>query len=69
MPLAKFTKLIQMYHFKNKIIMTRQQAHDELYSMWENGEVPSNFTEDHSEYETALKQMIRFGFIEFEDFF
>jgi hypothetical protein len=50
-------------------VMTRQQAHDELYSLWQNGEVPSNFTEDHSEYETAVLQMMKFGFIEFEDFF
>jgi hypothetical protein len=48
-------------------VMTRQQAHDELYYLWENGEVPSNFNEDHSEYETAVVHMMKFGFVEWDE--
>ena len=49
--------------------MTREQAENKLYSMWENGEVPSNFTEDHSEYDRAVEQIIKFGHLVWEDFF
>jgi hypothetical protein len=49
--------------------MTRQQAEDKLYSLWENGEIPSNFTEDHSEYKRAVIQMMTIGYIIWEDFF
>lgn len=49
--------------------LTREEAHLALYAMWENGEVPSNFTEDHSEYERALEQMMELGYLIHEDFF
>jgi hypothetical protein len=49
--------------------LTKKQAEEKLYSMWEDGEVPSNFTEDHSEYERAVKQMMKLGYIIWEDFF
>jgi hypothetical protein len=49
--------------------MTRQEAENQLYGLWENGEVPSNFTEEHSEYERAVLQMMEFGEINFSDFF
>jgi hypothetical protein len=52
---------------KNK--MTKKQAQDELYRMWENGEVPSNFTEDHSEYSRAIEQLMKLGYLVWEDFF
>lgn len=52
---------------KNK--MTKKQAQDILYSMWENGEVPSNFTEDHSEYSRAVEQLMKLGYLVWEDFF
>jgi hypothetical protein len=52
---------------KNK--MTKQQAENELYDMWECGEVPSNFTEDHSEYDRAVEQMMEYGQLVWEDFF
>ena len=41
--------------------MTEQEAHEILYSMWENGEVPNNFTEDHSEYATAIHHLMKYG--------
>jgi hypothetical protein len=49
--------------------MTKQQAENELYELWQNGEIPSNFTEDHSEYERAVKQMMKYGEIDYSDFF
>ena len=49
--------------------MKRQEAEDLLYDMWESGEVPSNFTEDHSEYERAVLQVMEFDYLDFEDFF
>lgn len=49
--------------------MTREQAENELYCMWENGEIPSNFTEDHSEYERAVLQMMENGELDYSDFF
>ncbi|OIQ17673.1 MAG: hypothetical protein BM557_08270 [Flavobacterium sp. MedPE-SWcel] len=48
--------------------MTDQEARDYLYSLWENGEVPDNFNEDHSDYEKALlytKDKGRFDYNEF----
>lgn len=49
--------------------MKRQEAENLLYSMWENGEVPSNFTEDHSEYERAVLQVMEIGYLIEDDFF
>jgi len=49
--------------------MTKQEAKDKLYSLWENGEIPSNFTEEHSLYERAVAQMMKKGYINWEDFF
>jgi hypothetical protein len=54
------------FYFKLKI-MTRQEAENILYDMWENGEIPSNFTEDHSEYETAVKFVMENGYIDADD--
>jgi hypothetical protein len=54
------------FYFKLKI-MTRQEAENILYNMWENGEIPSNFTEDHSEYETAVKFVMANGYIDADD--
>lgn len=50
---------------KNK--MSKQEAHNILYAMWENGEVPSNFTEDHSEYSTAIRHLMENGEVDWED--
>lgn len=49
--------------------MTREQAEMALYELWENGEIPSNFTEDHSEYERAVEEMMEMGNLEYSDFF
>jgi hypothetical protein len=49
--------------------MTKKQAQDLLYNMWENNEVPSNFTEDHSEYSCAVEQLMDLGYLIKSDFF
>jgi hypothetical protein len=49
--------------------MTKKQAEDFLYNMWENNEVPSNFTEDHSDYSCAVKQLMNLGYLIKSDFF
>jgi hypothetical protein len=49
--------------------MTKKQAKDFLYNMWENNEVPSNFTEDHSEYNRAVEQLMDLGYLIKSDFF
>ena len=52
---------------KNK--MTKQEAENYLLELWEDGEVPSNFTEDHSEHWRAVEQAMELGHIIWEDFF
>lgn len=49
--------------------MTRKQAKKQLYLMWENGELPNNFTEDHSEYSRAIECLMNNGYLIIEDFF
>ena len=46
---------------KNKL--TEQEAIDLLYNMWENMEVPTYFTEDHSYYSEAVKQIMELGYL------
>ena len=49
--------------------MTREQAKKKLYYLWENGLTPSNFTPDHSEYNRAVNELMKYGFIEWSDYF
>lgn len=49
--------------------MSEEEVHIKLYSLWENGEVPNNFPEDHSENKRAIDQIIRNRRIEYFDFF
>ena len=44
-------------------IMKRKQAEQELYDMWYNGEIPSNFTQEHSDYEYAVKCLMKYGYL------
>jgi hypothetical protein len=37
--------------------------------MWEDGEVPSNFTEDHSFYSDAIDHLMKFGYLITEELF
>ena len=34
--------------------MTEQEAKNHLYDLWQNGEIPNNFTEDHSDFYKAV---------------
>jgi hypothetical protein len=47
---------------------TEKQAHELLYSFWESGLVPSNFTEDHTQYGDAITFIIQEGYFNFNDF-
>ena len=47
--------------------MTHKKAVEYLHQLWENGEVPSNFTEDHSYYSDALNQLKTLGYIDWDD--
>jgi hypothetical protein len=47
--------------------MTEEEAKKMLHDMWESGELPENFTEDHSEYSTAVEHLMKFGEILYED--
>lgn len=41
--------------------MTEQEAHNTLYDLWESGELPSNFDENHSDYDKAVKYTMKHG--------
>ena len=41
--------------------MTKEQAKKRLYDMWRRGELPSHFTEDHSQYEEAVEHLLVYG--------
>ncbi|WP_155807247.1 hypothetical protein [Gillisia marina] len=49
--------------------MTKEEAENELYQLWSNGEIPSNFTYEHSEFDRAVEQMMKNGKLEYSDFF
>ena len=51
---------------KNKL--TEKDAHKILYSHWENGFVPNNFTEQHTEYSAAIKFIMIYGYFNYNDF-
>jgi hypothetical protein len=50
-------------------IMTEQQARNLLYDLWENGEIPNNFDENHTDYEKAVKFIIKSGDFDFKKFY
>lgn len=37
-----------------KYKLTEEEAHNIIYSMWESGLVPDNFTEQHTQYFDAI---------------
>jgi|TARA_R110000782_G_scaffold245158_1_gene331852 hypothetical protein len=49
--------------------MKKKEAKNYLYGLWEDGKVPSNFTEDHSEYNRGVKQIMELGYLKWDDFF
>jgi len=52
---------------KNKC--SREEAQDILYLAWENGILPSNFTEGNSDYEQAIIYVMENGYFDFTDFY
>lgn len=48
--------------------MTEQDARNHLYDLWQNGEIPNNFDENHSEYEKAVTSIIKNGKFDYESF-
>jgi hypothetical protein len=47
----------------------KKEAERILFVMWENGEIPSNFTEDHSEYNRAVECIMINGYLISHEFF
>jgi hypothetical protein len=47
--------------------MSRKKAEEILYNQWEDGEIPSNFTEDHSEYSEAVEQLMKQGYVNWHE--
>ncbi|SNR60494.1 hypothetical protein SAMN06265371_106199 [Lutibacter agarilyticus] len=49
--------------------MTREEAENKLYLLWEDGEIPSNFTTEHTEYERAVRLMMKTGEFDETEFY
>jgi len=47
---------------------TTKEARDLLFSYWEMGLVPSNFTEEHTQYFDAVIFIIEKGYFNYDDF-
>jgi len=62
--LKKLTKC----HFDMKKRYTEKEAHELLYSYWENGLVPNNFTDVHTQYGLAIQYIIENGYFNYDDF-
>jgi hypothetical protein len=48
--------------------MTEQDAINHLYDLWQNGEIPNNFDENHSEYYKAIEYTKKNGEFDYENF-
>jgi|SRR5665811_611046 len=48
--------------------MTKQEAKNHLYDLWQNGVIPNNFDEDHSEYDKAVKFTVKNGEFDYEKY-
>ena len=53
----EFLKIFREIEFQK----TEEDAHDILSDYHDNGLIPANFTEDHSEYEDALLEVMATG--------
>ena len=64
----------ETYNYINETInvtinnKSKEESHKLLSSLWENGEIPSNFTEDHSNYSTVMANLMFSGEIDEADF-
>ena len=48
--------------------MTEQEAKNHLYDLWQNGEIPNDFDEDHSDYDKAVSYTKKNGQFDYEDY-
>ena len=48
--------------------MTEQDAKSHLYELWQNGEIPNNFDENHSDYDKAVVYTKKNGQFDYEKF-
>tara|TARA_B100001059_G_C17703301_1_gene511307 strand:- start:590 stop:757 length:168 start_codon:yes stop_codon:yes gene_type:complete len=51
-----------------KYKISKKKAEEILLIMWENFEIPSNFTEDHSEHDQAVIYTRVHGYFDYDDF-
>ena len=49
--------------------MTKQKAKNLLYNLWQNGEIPNNFNENHSDYEKAVNYIMKNGQFDLDNFY
>ena len=49
--------------------LTEIQAHNLLYELWQYGYVNSNFTEDHSEYDEVLLDVMEKGYMDEDEWY
>mgnify|MGYP003118316081 CR=1 FL=1 len=48
--------------------ISKKKAEEVLLIMWEDGQIPSNFTEDHSEYDAAVIYTRSYSYFDYDDF-
>ena len=51
-----------------KYKLTKTEAEIYLHELWEQGELPTNFTEDHTDYEDVVVNVMINGFFNYEDY-
>ena len=49
--------------------MTKQGAQDYLYELWQKGEIPQDFDENHSDYDSAVEYTIENNQFNYEKFY
>jgi hypothetical protein len=49
--------------------LSKKKAVALLHAMWEGGQLPSNFTEDHSDHHAAVQFAMKYGYFDLSDFY
>lgn len=47
---------------------TEKEAHEMLRDLWFSGQVPSNFTDAHSQYYYAVQYIVKYGTFDYNLF-
>jgi len=63
------THLKKFIKHEEQFKMTRPQAREKLFNMWENGEIPNNFIESHSNFTDGVRHLMEFGYLIKEELF